>query len=49
LFYPTRGVFASTELNVHVVSTINVNDEDSLKGVCRRARGVLVTDVEAET
>ena len=48
MFYPPRGIFASTELDVQMVGTVEVNDEDPLGGVDGGAGSVLMTDVEAK-
>lgn len=49
MFYPVGCVFAGAELNVEMVSAVEVNDKDSLAGVNGWTGIVLVTDVETET
>jgi hypothetical protein len=50
MFYPAGAPLTSAELDVQMMRTIEVNDEDGLlKRPSGRTRGVLVTNVEAET
>jgi hypothetical protein len=49
VFYPVRSPFTGAELYVEMVGTIEVNNEDSLRGIGRHARSVLVAGVEAES
>ena len=46
--YPPRSFFAGTELDVHMVGTTKVDDEDLLRGSGGWARGMLMANIEAE-
>jgi hypothetical protein len=48
MFYPVGGFIAGTELDVEMMSTVEVNDEDLLVGDDRWTRSVLVANIEAE-
>lgn len=41
-------VSARTELYVHAMGAVEVSDEDLLRVVCRRARSMLVANIETE-
>ena len=47
-FYPVGSPLACAELYVQMVGTIHVDNEDLLKGVGGRTRGMLVADVKTE-